>query len=295
MGETRKLAAILAADVVGYSRLTGADEERVLARLRALQSELLGPTIAGHQGRMVKRTGDGFILEFRSIVDAVRCAIDIQGELAVRNACFPNDQRIEFRVGIHLGDVVEEADGDLMGDVVNIAARLEGVCKAGAICLSAAAHELVRDRLRESFADLGGKRLKNISRPVRVFELSAFAIAKAKGDAARLRPTAAKMTLPVTANFLSKGGLAVLFLVALALFIDERPLLGYLGSVIGAEEGLVRNIIVSGFLVLAAVMSVVTWAEWRKVRSARAIERVATAGLRRDRPQDAQADSGQHT
>jgi class 3 adenylate cyclase len=282
MSETRKLAAILAADVVGYSRLAGADEERVLARLRALRSDLFDPTIARYQGRVVKRTGDGLVVEFRSIVDAVRCAIEVQGAMAVSNAGFPADQRIELRVGIHLGDVVEEADGDLMGDVVNIAARLEGICRPGGVCLSAAAHELVRDRFTESFADIGGKRLKNISRPVRAFELSAAAIAKAKGDAVRLEPKSGKTTVPVTASFLSKAGLAVLFLVLFALFIDERPLLGFLGSVVGAEARSVGAGVVTVFLALAAVMSVMTLAEWRKMRSGR------TA-----RARDAPASSGE--
>jgi adenylate cyclase len=236
MSETRKLAAILAADVVGYSRLAGADEERVLASLRALRSDHFDPTIARHQGRVVKRTGDGLIVEFRSVFDAVRCAIEIQDVMAVRNAGVLAGQRIEFRVGIHLGDVVEEADGDLMGDVVNIAVRLEGVCKPGAICLSAAAHELVRDRFKENFTDIGGKRLKNISRPIRVFELSASAIAKGKVDA-----KASKMTVPMTASFLSKGGLAVVFLALFALLVDERPLLGVFGSVVGAEPESIRG------------------------------------------------------
>jgi adenylate cyclase len=267
MSGTRKLAAILAADVVGYSRLAGADEERVLARLRALRSDLIDPTIARHRGRVVNRTGDGLVVEFRSIVDAVRCAIEIQGLMAVSNADVLADQRIDFRVGIHLGDVVEEADGDLMGDVVNIAARLEGVCKPGAVCLSAAAHDLVRDRFTESFADIGGKRLKNISRPVRAFELTASVIAKAKGDAVCLQPKSGKRTVPVTASFLSKAGLAVLFLVLFALFIDERPLLGFLGSVFGAEAGSVGEGVVAVFFALAMAMSVVTWAEWRKTRA----------------------------
>ena len=132
MGETRKLAAILVSDVVGYSRLTGADEDRILARLRALRSDLIDPTIAVHHGRVVKRTGDGSIIEFRSVVDAVRCAIEVQNAMVERNAGVPEDRRIVFRIGIHLGDVVEEADGDLMGDGVNIAARLEGVGRAAA-------------------------------------------------------------------------------------------------------------------------------------------------------------------
>jgi adenylate cyclase len=122
MAETRKLAAILAADVVGYSKLAGSDEERTLARLRALRSDLIDPTIALHHGRVVKRTGDGVLIEFRSVVDAVRCAIEVQNGMVERNAGLPPERRIEFRVGIHVGDVVEESDGDLMGDGVNIAA-----------------------------------------------------------------------------------------------------------------------------------------------------------------------------
>ena len=139
MAEARKLAAMLVADVVGYSRLAGADEERTLARLRALRSDLIDPTIALHHGRIVKRTGDGSIIEFRSVVDAVRCAIKVQNGMAIRNAGVPAGERIEFRVGVHLGDVVEEADGDLMGDGVNIAARLEGVCEPGGVVPSSAA------------------------------------------------------------------------------------------------------------------------------------------------------------
>ena len=131
MSETRKIAAILVADVVGYSRLAGADEDRTLARLRGLSSDLIDPAIAAHHGRIVKRTGDGILIEFRSVVDAVRCAIEVQNGLIERNAGVPEDRRIEFRIGIHLGDVVEESDGDLMGDGVNIAARLEGDCDAG--------------------------------------------------------------------------------------------------------------------------------------------------------------------
>ena len=133
MSETRKIAAILVADVVGYSRLASTDEERTLARLRALLGDLIEPAIAAHHGRIVKRTGDGFIAEFRSVVDAARCAIEVQTEMIERNGGVAPDKRIELRIGAHLGDVVEEADGDLMGDGVNIAARLEGICAAGAV------------------------------------------------------------------------------------------------------------------------------------------------------------------
>ena len=169
MVETRKIAAILVADVVGYSRLAGTDEDRTLARLRALRSDLIDPTIAVHHGRIVKRTGDGSLVEFRSVVDAVRCAIEVQTGLIERNAGVPPERRIEFRVGIHLGDVVEESDGDLMGDGVNIAARLEGVAKPGAICLSEQAYWQVKSRLDLKVADLGATQLKNIAEPVRAY------------------------------------------------------------------------------------------------------------------------------
>ena len=164
MSETRKLAAILVADVVGYSRLTGADEDRTLARLRGLRSDLIDPATAAHHGRIVKRTGDGSIIEFRSVVDAVRCAIEVQNGLIERNAGVPEDRRIQFRVGIHVGDVVEESDGDLMGDGVNIAARLEGIAKPGTICLSEDAYRQVRQRLDLKITDLGATQLKNIAR-----------------------------------------------------------------------------------------------------------------------------------
>src|SRR6476646_3142318 len=147
MAETRKLAAILAADVVGYSKLAGADADRTLARLRALRSDLFDPAIALHHGRVVKRTGDGILIEFRSVVDAVRCAIEVQNGMVERNTGLLPERRIELRVGIHLGDVVEESDGDLMGDGVNTAARLESICAPGAICLSEDAYRHVRARL----------------------------------------------------------------------------------------------------------------------------------------------------
>jgi TolB-like protein/class 3 adenylate cyclase/Tfp pilus assembly protein PilF len=195
MTETRKIAAILVSDVVGYSRLAGADEDRTLARLRALRSDLIDPTISVHHGRIVKRTGDGSVIEFRSVVDAVRCAVEVQHAMVERNAGVALEKRIEFRIGIHLGDVVEEADGDLMGDGVNIAARLEGIAKPGAICLSEDAYRQVKGRLDISVTDLGSTQLKNIAEPIRVYSLDvgrpghtkpASAPAPAKSAAPRL-------------------------------------------------------------------------------------------------------------
>jgi adenylate cyclase len=176
----RKLAAILAADVVGYSRLAGADEDRTLARLRELRGDVIDPTISVHQGRLVKNTGDGSLVEFRSVVEAVRCAIEVQNAMVERNAALAPDKRIEFRVGIHIGDVVEEEDGDLVGDGVNIAARLEGVAKRGGIALSEDAYRQVKARLDLKVSDLGPTRLKNISEPVQVYSLEVGAPAVGK-------------------------------------------------------------------------------------------------------------------
>jgi class 3 adenylate cyclase/pimeloyl-ACP methyl ester carboxylesterase len=172
MAETRKLAAILAADIAGYSKLAGADEERTLARLRTSRSDLIDPTIALHHGRVVKWTGDGVLVEFRSVVDAVRCAIEVQNGMAERNAGLPSERRIEFRVGIHLGDVVEESDGDLMGDGVNIAARLEGIADPGGICLSRQAYDQVEGKLPLAYRWLGPQTLKNIPKSVEVYAVA---------------------------------------------------------------------------------------------------------------------------
>jgi adenylate cyclase len=191
MTEKRKLAAILAADVVGFSRMTGADEDRTLARLRALRSDLIDPTIAVHNGHVVKRTGDGALVEFRSVVDAVRCAIEVQNAMIERNAGVPAERRIEYRIGIHLGDVVEEADGDLMGDGVNIAARLEGIAEPGAICLSEDAFRQVRARLDLAVSDRGEVSLKNIAQSIRVYSLEVGLPAEAK-SATPAKPAALK-------------------------------------------------------------------------------------------------------
>jgi adenylate cyclase len=168
MSETRKIAAILAADVVGFSRLTGADEDRTLARPRALRSDLTDPTIVVHNGRVVKRTGDGLIAEFRAW--STPCAARSKCSTAWPGATQASrDNRIQFRIGVHLGDVVEEADGDLTGDGVNIAARLEGIAAPGGLCLSSAAYEQVRDKVKEPFSDLGERELspRSTSAPAR--------------------------------------------------------------------------------------------------------------------------------
>jgi adenylate cyclase len=197
MGETRKIAAILVADVVGYSRLTGTDEERTLARLRALQSDLIGPAISVHHGRVVKRTGDGSLIEFRSVVDAVRCAIEVQSGMIERDAGVPPERRIQFRVGIHLGDVVEEQDGDLMGDGVNIAARLEGIAEPGAIYLSEDAYRQVKARLNLAVSDLGETQLKNIAEPIRVYSIQVGVAVQAKNAPQAPSAVAEKASAPL--------------------------------------------------------------------------------------------------
>src|ERR1700722_16552289 len=180
MDETRKIAAILAADVVGFSRMTSVDEDGTLARLRALRTDLIDPTVAAHNGRVFKRTGDGALIEFRSVVDAVRCAIAGQNSMGERFAAGPFDRRIVFRICMHVGDVVEESDADLMGDGVNIAARLEGIAKPGAICLSEDAYRQVRGSARpRAVPDLGPTQLKNIAEPVRAYSLQVGVAAQA--------------------------------------------------------------------------------------------------------------------
>jgi adenylate cyclase len=180
MPETRKIAAILAADVVGFSRMASANEDRTLARLRVLRADVIDPIIASQNGRVFKRTGDGALVEFRSVVEAVRTAISVQNAMAERNVGTPEDQRIVFRIGIHLGDVVEEGDGDLMGDGINIAARLEGIAEPGAICLSEDAYRQVKGRLDLAVIDLGPIQLKNIAEPIRAYSLEVGKPAQAK-------------------------------------------------------------------------------------------------------------------
>jgi adenylate cyclase len=166
----RRLAAILAADVAGYSRLMGQDEAGTLSRLKALRRELIDPQVAEHKGRIVKTTGDGILIEFPSVVEAVACALAVQGGMALRNAAVPQDRQIEFRVGINSGDVIVE-DGDIHGDGVNVAARLEALAEPGGICVSAMVHDQVQGRLECAFEDQGEQSLKNIARPVRVYRV----------------------------------------------------------------------------------------------------------------------------
>src|SRR5437868_4553573 len=188
MSSTRRLAAILAADVAGYSRLMGADEEGTLERLKALRRDLIDPTIAEHRGRIVKTTGDGMLVEFASVVDAVRCAVAVQRATVAQEAPLPQEQRIEFRIGINLGDIVVEGD-DILGDGVNIAARLETIAAPGGICLSLAAFDQVEGKIAAAVTDLGHRQLKNIARPVHVFGIDLLDSSKPQ------EPTAAAIQL----------------------------------------------------------------------------------------------------
>src|SRR5438552_13931593 len=166
----RRLAAILAADVAGYSRLMGADEEGTLAALKELRRELADPKIKEHRGRIVKTTGDGLLVEFASVVDAVRCAVEVQREMAERNAGVPEGRRIQFRMGINLGDIIKDGR-DIYGDGVNVAARLEGLAEPGGICVNRVVRDQVRDKLDFAFEDAGEQRVKNIARLLRVYRL----------------------------------------------------------------------------------------------------------------------------
>jgi class 3 adenylate cyclase len=177
MPPVRRLTAILAADVAGYSRLMGVDEEGTHERLKAHLGELVEPKIKEYRGRTVKNTGDGFLAEFASVVDAVRCAVEVQRGMAERNAGTPPEKRIEFRIGINLGDVIAEEE-DIFGDGVNVAARLEGLAEPGGICVSRVVRDQVRDRLDYTFEDLGEQQVKNIARPVRVYRVRDVGAAK---------------------------------------------------------------------------------------------------------------------
>src|SRR6202022_3236119 len=176
MAPPRRLAAILGADVAGYSRLMGADEEGTLERLKALRRQLIDPKIAEHHGRIVKTTGDGLLAEFASVVDAVRCAAEVQRGMLDREPEVADERRIRWRIGVNLGDVIADGD-DIFGDGVNVAARLEALAEPGGICISGTVRDHIRDKLPYPFEDLGEQSVKNIARPVRVYALRPEAVA----------------------------------------------------------------------------------------------------------------------
>jgi len=199
MTATRRLAAILAADVAGYSRLMGADEEGTHERLQSLLQKLVNQKLSEHRGRIVKNTGDGFLAEFPSVVDAVRCAVEIQREMADREPAVPEERRIEFRIGINLGDVIVE-EHDIFGDGVNVAARLEALAEPGGICVSRVVRDQVRDKVDLAFEDLGEQQVKNIARPVRVYALRAETVRDPPASSA---PAARPVAQPAVAARLS--------------------------------------------------------------------------------------------
>ena len=177
MSQTRRLAAILAADVAGYSRLMRADEEGTLERLKALRRQLIDPKIGEHHGRIVKTTGDGLLAEFASVVDAVRCAAEVQRAMLDREPDLPDERRIRLRIGINLGDVIAEGD-DIFGDGVNVAARLEALAETGGICVSGTVRDHIRGKLPYPFEDRGEQNVKNIALPMRVYALRPETIAE---------------------------------------------------------------------------------------------------------------------
>src|SRR5882724_9881013 len=191
----RRLAAILAADVAGYSHLIEVNEEGTLARLNALRAELIDPKIAEHRGRIVKTTGDGLLVEFASVVDALRCAAELQARMARSNAPLRPDRRIDFRIGIHQGDIVAE-DDDIFGDGVNIAARLEGLAESGGICVSARVQEDAAGKLDLAFEDLGEQSLKNIARKVRVYRVGPLPSRPHVGETPGVGAAAPALALP---------------------------------------------------------------------------------------------------
>jgi len=217
----RKLAAVFVADMAGYSRLMELDEEGTHSRLSALERELVGPKIREHHGRIIKNTGDGVLVEFASVVDAVRCAVEIQRDMVERNSGCPEDRRIVFRIGINLGDVIVMPD-DIYGDGVNVAVRLEGLGESGGVCISGTAYDQVRDKVPYTFAEMGEKTVKNISRPVRVYALGATAVAALPAS-----------TPPVEAphwsrryrrsSWLTAAGIVAVIIVAAVLWLGIKP------------------------------------------------------------------------
>ena len=209
----RRLAAIVAVDVAGYSLLMGRDEEGTLAALRAIRRDLSDPKIKEHQGRIVKTMGDGLLIEFASVVGAVRCSVEVQRAMAERNEGVPADRRIDFRVGIHQGDIIVE-DGDIFGDGVNLAARLEGLAEPGGICVSRVVRDEIRDKLDVAFDDLGEQQVKNIARPVHAFRISPDTLT-------RLAP--AVPALGTLSRIAGEGGPSAKRLVGEGLKLPEKP------------------------------------------------------------------------
>ncbi len=212
---TRRLAAILAVDVAGYSRLMGVDEEGTLNRLKAHRRELVDPKIREHHGRIVKTTGDGMLVEFSSVVDAVRCAVEIQRVMADRSAEVPEDKRITFRIGVNLGDVIADS-GDIYGDGVNIAARLEALAEPGGLCISRTVRDQVRDKLPYAFDDIGEQTLRNIARPVRVHALTKAAVTALPSVTLATRPTAPRRRAATRRQELPRLSIVVLPFVNLS-------------------------------------------------------------------------------
>src|SRR5712672_122678 len=197
MPSVRRLAAILAADVAGYSRLMGADEEGTHERLKAHLRGLINPKIAEHRGRIVKNTGDGFLAEFASVVDSVRCAVEVQRGMAEREPAVPDEQRIRFRIGINLGDVIVE-EHDIFGDGVNVAARLEALAEPGGICISRVVRDQIRDKVYYQFEDRGERQVKNIVRSVRVFALRPETVAELPAGTVPVGPPPRRGMAPLT-------------------------------------------------------------------------------------------------
>ena len=227
----RRLAAIVAADIAGYSRLMGADEEGTLARLKLVRRELIDPKIEEYQGRIVKTTGDGILVEFGSVVDAVHCAVEIQRDMRSRNAGTPIEKRVQFRIGIHVGDIIIDGD-DIYGDGVNIAARLEGISEPGGICISSAVRDEVVAKVDIKFTDGGDQLLKNIARPVRIYrvELDGASPEPAPRDSPLLKTRTLR-------NLSIIGGAVVAALVLLlALGIPANFLVAYLANSRGSSD-----------------------------------------------------------
>jgi adenylate cyclase len=218
----RKLVSVVVVDVVGFSRLSELDEEGTHTRLNALQRDLIKPKISEHHGRIIKNTGDGVLLEFASVVDAVRCAVEIQRGMIDRNADFPEDRRIVFRIGINLGDVIVEP-GDIHGDGVNVAARLEGLAEPGGVCISGTTHDQVRDRLPYVFTDKGEQTVKNIARPVRVYSLSANAIAALPASPLSVDSQQSSRRHWNRGWLVAAAGMATVLVVAAGLWLGFKP------------------------------------------------------------------------